>query len=337
MKALLLTSTGGPEAAVLSEVDTPEPGAGEIGIALRAASLNHRELWISRGSYPGMKLPTVLGADGAGVVESVGAGVDPATIGREVVLYPGLNWGSREDISNEQFGLLGMPGPGTIAERICVPLASAFTKPAHLSYVQAASLPVAGLTAFRALMVKAGLRKGDRVLITGIGGGVALFALLFAKALGATVFVTSSSAETLEVARRHGAAGGFKYTDGDWGKALRKATGSIDVVLDGAPAGSFSGYIRALAYGARVVLYGSTGGPTFTASAPELFLRHASIIGTSVGSPSDFERMLEFISEHRIEPIVDREFSLDDAAEALRYLEAGNRCGKVAIKIPQGS
>ena len=333
MKALLLTSAGGPEAAVLSEVDDPEPGAGEVCVALHAASLNHRELWISRGLYPGMKLPTVLGGDGAGIIEAVGAEVDPAMIGREVVLYPALDWGLREDIPSQQFGGLGMPGPGTIAERICLPLANAFDKPAHLSHVQAASLPVAGLTAFRALVVKAGLRKGERVLITGIGGGVALFGLLFAKALGATVFVTSGSEETLDMARRHGATGGFNYTNDDWGKALRKEAGSIDVVLDGAPAGSFSGYVRSLASGGRVVLYGSTGGPSFTASAPELFLRHASIIGTAMGSPADFDAMLRFISEHRIEPIVDREFTLDDAAEALRYLEGGKRCGKVIVRM----
>jgi zinc-binding alcohol dehydrogenase/oxidoreductase len=333
MKALLLASADGPDAALVTDVDAPEERAGEICVALRAASLNHRELWISRGMYPGLVLPTILGADGAGIVESVGAGADPALIGRDVLLYPALGWGDSEDFPGEQFGLLGMPGPGTIAERICVPAANAFARPDHLSAVQAASLPVAGLTAYRALLVKAGLRKGDRLLITGVGGGVAMFALLFAKALGATVFVTSGSDETLEMARLHGADGGFNYTDKQWGKALRKKVGGLDVVFDGAPAASFSHYARTLAMGARIILYGSTGGPSFTVSAPDLFLRHSSIIGTSMGSPKDFGAMLDFVSRHRIVPVIDREFVLDEAGHALRYLEHGNRSGKVVIRI----
>lgn len=332
MKALMLTSTEGPESAAIVEIEAPQPRAGEVSVSLRAASLNHRELWISRGLYPGMTLPTVLGADGSGVVTAVGDGVNPSLVGQPVVLYPGLNWGDNEAYPSDRFGLLGMPGPGTVAGSICVPAGNAFAKPAHLNHAQAAALPVAALTAFRALTVKAGVKADDRVLITGIGGGVATFALLIAKALGARVFVTSSSDKTLETARGHGADGTFNYKDDQWGKTLRQAAGSIDVVFDGAPGASFSAYGRALTMGARVVLYGSTGGPAFTASAPDLFLRHASILGTAMGSPKDFGAMLDFFASHRLEPVIDRTFPFTEAREALLYLETGHQFGKVVIE-----
>jgi NADPH:quinone reductase-like Zn-dependent oxidoreductase len=333
MQALVLEATAGPESARLVEQERPRPAAGEVCVSLRAASLNHRELWIARGLYPGIVLPTVMGADGAGIVESVGDGVDAALVGREVVLYPGLGWGGSERVPDPGFGLLGMPGPGTIAEAICVPADCAFPKPAHLSFIQAAALPVAALTAYRALAVKARLEPGETVLVTGIGGGVATFGLLFARAFGGIVHVTSGSPEKGEAALRAGAAHAFDYREADWGKALRKASGGIDVVLDGAPASAFAEYGRALKLGARVVLYGSTGGAKFAASAPDLFLRHASIIGTAMGSPADFAAMLDCVAAHRIEPMIDRVFPFGEACEALAYLDGGHGLGKVVIDL----
>ena len=335
MKALMLRSTDGPQSAALEAIDTPVPAPGEVRVRLGAASLNHRELWIARGMYPGMALPTVLGADGAGRIEAVGDGVDESLIGREVVLYPGLRWGDDERFPSTSFGLLGMPGPGTIAEAVCVPAENAFARPAHLSALEAASLPVAALTAYRALAVKARLAPGERVLITGIGGGVATFGLLFAKAMGARVWVTSGSADTIAKAVAQGAEDGFDYHADQWGKALR-GIGGIDVVLDGAPGASFPSYARSLAMGARVVVYGSTGGPSFAASAPELFLKHAALLGTAVGSPADFGAMLDFIAAHQLRPIIDRIFPLEDAAAALLHLESSHGFGKVAIRIGGG-
>lgn len=333
MKALTLKSAEGTQAAIVENIGSPVPAPGEVQIALRAAALNHRELWIARGMYPGMRLPTIMGADGAGVITEVAADVDRNLIGQEVVLYPGLNWGEDEAFPSAQFGLLGMPGPGTVAEAICVPAESALPKPSHLSFVEAAALPVAALTAYRALTIKANLRAGETVLVTGVGGGVATFALLFAKAMGARVFVTSSAESTLENAKAHGADGAFNYNDEQWGKALRQSAGAIDVVFDGAPAAAFPSYARSLAMGARVILYGSTGGASFSASAPDLFLRHASVHGTAMGSPSDFAAMLRFISEHQLRPVIDRSFPLDEATAALQYLETGHCFGKVAIEI----
>jgi NADPH:quinone reductase-like Zn-dependent oxidoreductase len=175
------------------------------------------------------------------------------------------------------------------------------------------------------------LRQGERVLITGIGGGVATFALRFAVALGATVFVTSGSIETLERARAMGAAGGFNYKDPDWRKSVPKVTGGVDVVFDGAPAGSYANYSRALNMGARVVVYGSTGGPQFAVMAPDLFLKNIDVIGTNVGNLQEYRSMLDFVERHQLKPIIDRSFGLDEAAGALQYLDTAHQFGKVTI------
>jgi NADPH:quinone reductase-like Zn-dependent oxidoreductase len=331
MLALSLKTPDGIGAISLDEVAQSEPGAGEVRVALKAASLNHRELWIAKGQYPGMCLPATLGCDGAGVVDAVGAGVDTQVIGREVVLYPGLNWGDDPAYPAAPFGLLGMPGPGTLAESIVIPAASAVAKPTHLDWDTAAAVPLAALTAWRGLTTKGGIQTGDKLLITGIGGGVATMALKLAKALGAEVYVTSGSDETLAKAQALGAKAGFNYKDENWKKALGKTSGGIDLVFDGAPASGYAAYGRSLSMGARVVVYGSTGGMSFPVNAPELFLKNIRIIGTNVGNLAEFEQVIAFISAQKIEPVIDRHFSLADAKEALIYLESAHSFGKVVV------
>ena len=333
MKALILTRVEGPGAAELQEIDAPTPATGEVRIALRAASLNYRELWISRGLYPGMKLPSGLGADGAGVIDQVGAGVNPSLLGSEVVLYPGLGWGNNALYPAPGFALFGMPLPGTLAQYLCVPLANAVPKPASLSFDEAACLPTAALTAWRALTVKARVARGERVLITGIGGGVAVFALQFALALGAEAYVTSSSADKLRQAEALGAQAGVDYRDEKWGKSLGKLSGGIDVVVDGAPANSLPQYMRCLNPGARVVIYGSTGGVDARFSAPDLFLRHATLFGTAMGTPEDFRIMLRFIERHGIAPVIDQRYTLETAREGLLALESAHGMGKIVVSI----
>jgi zinc-binding alcohol dehydrogenase/oxidoreductase len=333
MKALVLTTADGPASVELKEVEMAAPALGEVRVALKAAALNHRELWIARGQYPGMKLPCTLGCDGAGIVESVGADVDTIHIGKKVVLYPGLEWGSNTRFPSASFGLLGMPGPGTIARSICVPVASIAALPECLDFGQAAATPLAALTAWRGLTTKANLVSGEKILITGIGGGVATFALKFAVAMGAVVYVTSGSDRTLDSAKKLGAKCGFNYRDPEWRKAVSKTRGGIDVVLDGAPAVSYPNYSRALNMGARVVLYGSTGGGQFPLTAPELFLKNIQIMGTNVGNSTEFHEMLSFVSKHKIYPVIDRIFDLASAKEALGYLESSHQFGKVVIAI----
>jgi zinc-binding alcohol dehydrogenase/oxidoreductase len=331
MKALRLTSTEGHDSAALADMELPEPGAHEVRVKLQASALNHRELWIARGQYPGMQLPCTLGCDGSGVIDALGVDVSGPALGAEVALYPGLKWGSSPEFPAPEFGLLGMPGPGTIAEYICVPAENAVAKPSSLSFEEAAATGLAGLTAWRALVTKARLRSGERVFITGIGGGVATFALRFAVAFGATVFVSSGSGETLEKAAEWGASAGFNYNDPDWRKSVPKVTGGIDVVIDGAPAASYANYSRALKMGARVVVYGSTGGAPFTINAPELFLKNVSLIGTNVGNLDEYKTMLAFVEQHQLRPAIDRSFAFADAAAALRYLATSHGFGKVTV------
>ncbi len=333
MRVLSIRSADGLDAVSLETAPEPQPGPGEVRVALRAAALNHRELWIVRGQYPGMKLPATLGADGAGVVDAVGNGVDASLVGREVVLYPGLDWGPDPLYPAAAFGLLGMPGPGTLADAIVVPAASAVARPAHLKFPASAAIPLAALTAWRGLVTKGGIKPGDKLLVTGAGGGVATFALLFGVVMGAEVFVTSGSDDTLAKAQALGAKAGFNYKDDGWRKALPKVTGGIDLVFDGAPGTGYAAYGRALNMGARIVVYGSTGGMSFPVNAPELFLKNLRIVGTNVGNLAEFEAAVAFIADHRIEPVVDRSFTLDEARQALAYLEGGHGFGKVVVTI----
>lgn len=333
MKALVLTRTEGPASAELQDIETPTPGPGEVRIALKAASLNYRELWISRGMYPGMKLPSSLGCDGAGVIDAVGPGVDPSMVGREVVLYPGRNWGDNPSYPSRNFALYGMPLPGTIAEYICAPVEDVAYKPKSLTFEEAACLPTAGLTAWRALTVKAKVAANEHVLVTGIGGGVAVLALKLALAMGARVYVTSGSDDKLRRAEALGASGGVNYRTEKWGKTLASVTGGLDVVIDGAPATSLPQYSRCLNLGARVVIYGSTGGSEAKFQAPDLFLRHATILGTAMGSPEDFRLMLTFIERHGIQPVIDRRYPLDAAREALVSFDGEHGMGKTVITM----
>jgi zinc-binding alcohol dehydrogenase/oxidoreductase len=334
MKALVLETTEGTGRAIVKDVESAAPKSGEVLVALKAAALNHRELWIMRGQYPGMiPPPFTLGCDGAGVIEAVGEGVDRKRVGEAVVLYPGLNWGADPRFPGAGFGLLGMPGPGTIAEKISVAAASAVPKPAHLSFGGAAAIALAGLTAWRGLFAKGGLKPQEKLLVTGIGGGVAVMALQFAHGLGAEVYVTSGSDETLGRAVALGARAGFNYKDESWRKALPKATGGIDVVFDGAPTSSYPNYGRALNMGARVVVYGSTGGMQVPVNAPELFLKNITIIGTNVGNLDDFKAMVAFVAERRIEPVIERGFSLDTSPEALHFLQNKHQIGKIVIEV----
>lgn len=280
-----------------------------------------------------MKLPTTMGADGAGIVDDVGDGVDSALIGREVMLYPGLDWGTDPALPDRNFGLLGMPGPGTIAEAICIRADRIASKPPTLDFAEAAAFPLAGLTAWRGLFVKGGLRPGQKLLVTGAGGGVAGFALQFAVAFGAEVYVTSSSPASIERAIAAGAESGINYREAGWGKEMARRSGGFDLVLDGAPGSGFSEYSRALAQGARVIIYGASAGAEFPVRSAELFLKNITLAGTNVGTLDEFHAMVQFIAAHNIKPAIDRRFTLDQAVDALAYLENGHAFGKVVITM----
>ena len=243
MKGIVLQRNS-PSKIQLLELPQPVCGPGEVLIRIKAAALNHRDEWCRKGLYPNLKDGVILGSDGAGIVVEVGAGVDPSLIGEEVLINPAKNWGINEKAQSKEFEILGMPSQGTLAEFITVPADRIHPKPNQLSWEEAAALPLAGLTAYRALVVKGQVQAGDQVLVTGIGGGVAQFVAQFALALGAKVFVSSSAPEKISQAIAQGASAGFNYTDANWSTQALQQTGGIDLVIDGGSRGypySFNG------------------------------------------------------------------------------------------------
>ena len=333
MKVVILPQLGGPGQLRIADTATPEPGPGQVRVRLRASALNRRDVWITLGQYPGIRLPCTTGSDGAGVVDQLGPDAPVELLGREVMIYPAYDWGEDPRCPGPTFRVLGMPDPGTFADYICVPAGHVFPKPAFLSWEQAAAIPLAGLTAWRALMTQAAARPGETVLVTGIGGGVATFALKWAVALGARTFVTSGDDAKLEQARRMGAAGGVNYRADDWSKQLAKLTGGVDVVIDGTGGPAFKDCFSLLKPAGRLAVYGATAGnPPAGLEMAKLFFRQARIIGSTMGSPAEFAAMLRFVAEHRIEPILDRVFPLDQAVAAHQRLLAAEQFGKIVLR-----
>ncbi len=330
MKALRLTAIN-----ELSVVDLPEPVpvAGEARVRLKAAALNHRDVWIKQGQYAGLKFPAQPGSDGAGVVESVGAGVEPEWVGREVIINPAFGWGADEAAQGGEFTILGLPRDGTLAGVITVPANQLAAKPAHLSWTEAAALPLAGLTAYRSLFSRAKLEPGEKVLISGIGGGVALFALQFAVAHGAQVYVTSGSDDKIARAIELGAAGGFNYTHPGWAKtaAHGHAGRLFDVIVDSAGGEGFEALMDLAAPGGRVVFFGATRGNPPALPMRKIFWRQLSLLGTTMGSPEDWKEMTAFVSFHHVRPVVSEVFSIDRVAGAFSLMEAGGQFGKIVV------
>jgi NADPH:quinone reductase-like Zn-dependent oxidoreductase len=331
MKATVLTAVKTP--LIIQQLSDLVAAPGQAVVRLKAAALNHRDLWTQLGLYPNIKLPVTLGSDGAGVVTAVGTDTDRSWVGREVIINPSLDWGPDPRAQGKDFRILGLPDNGTFAEQVSIPVANLAPKPAHLSWEQAAALPLTGLTAWRALFTRAQLKPGERVLVTGIGGGAALIALQFAAAAGATVWVTSSSPEKLARAETRGAAGGVNYRDADWGATLQKQAGGLfDVIVDSAGGPGFASLIELTRPGGRIVFFGATTGNPPGLDLRKSFFRQINIFGTTMGSPADFAGMTRFVEAHKVVPVVDRVLPLDQTEAALRHMEAGAQFGKIVLQ-----
>lgn len=331
MRAIQLTAVNQLE---VREVPDPVPGAGEVVVKIAAAALNHRDVWIKLGQYAGLKFPCTPGSDGVGEVIAAGAEVEPGEwVGRRVIINPSFGWGLGEAAQGEEFSILGLPRDGTLAEKIVVPVTQLSLVPAHLNDEEAAALPLAGLTAWRAVMSRAQLKGGERVLVGGIGGGTALFALQFAVAAGAEVWVTSSSAEKIERAKGLGAKGGFNYSRPGWAEAARaEAGGFFDVIVDSAGGAGFESLVDLAAPGGRIAFFGATRGNPNVLPMRKIFWRQLSLLGSTMGSPSDWASMLAGVERHRIKPVVGEVFAFDRAAEAFGLMERGGQFGKIVLK-----
>lgn len=329
MQALVLRELNSPLALEPQVLNDLAPDHARVRI--HAAALNHRDVWITQGQYPGIVTPVILGSDGSGVVSEIRG--DAHWLGEEVLVNPGLHWGDNPAFQSKDFQILGLPQNGTLAHYVDVPIENLFKKPSHLSHPQAAGLPLAGVTAWRALMTRARCQPGDRVLVSGIGGGVALFALQFATSIGCEVVVTSSSQGKLERASKLGAHGGVLYTEDKWGKSLRaQYPKGFDVIIDGAGGEGFGQLARLLAPAGRLAFYGGTCGKWPPIAPQHLFFKQTDILASTMGSPQDFRAMVKHVLEHAIEPIIDCVYPLENGNEAIAQLESGSQFGKIVLQ-----
>lgn len=333
MKAVLLSRGGPPDVLQYEETDTPSPAPGQARVALKAAGLNHRDVW-QRRAYTAEE-SNILGSDGAGTVEEVGSPEHKEWVGREVVINPSLYWGDREDGPGPGYQILGIPTPGTYAEAVVVPVENLEPKPGHLDFLQAASLPLAGLTAWRALFSQGRLAPGETLLLPGIGSGVAGLALIIAKKAGARVIATSSSEDKLSKAAAQGADFTVNYSDEGWEQQVREfaAPGGIDLVLDHSGEKTLPADLRLLRTGGRIVFLGATTGNQMILNLREAFFKQAHLIGTTMGSPRDFRALFRFVEQHGLLPEIHHVFPLAKAAEAHRLMEDGGQYGKIMLEI----
>ncbi|MCS7177128.1 MAG: zinc-binding dehydrogenase [Candidatus Kapabacteria bacterium] len=332
MRALVLRE----DSFEVEQVEDPAVTPGEARVRLLAAALNRRDEWIRQGRYARIQYPAILGSDGCGVVEAVGSEEHRSWVGKTVVINPSLGWGSDPRAQGRDYQILGMPRAGTLAECVCVPVDRLHEKPAHLSPIEAAALPLAGLTAYRALFTQGQLQSGQKVLITGVGGGVAVIALQFAVAAGARVFVTSGRSEKVERAQVLGAVGGVCYAHPEWERLLRElADGEFDLIVDSAGGAPFNALLGLAAPGGRIVVYGATLGAVPEFNLHRLFWRQLHIVGSTMGTDEEFAAMLRFVEEYRIVPVVDTVFPFEQVLQAFDRLRSEEHMGKVVVQIAE--
>jgi zinc-binding alcohol dehydrogenase/oxidoreductase len=320
MKAVVQEAFGGPDVLRLADVPDPVPDDEHAVVRLRAAALNWHDVLVRRGRY-GSPLPHVPGADGAGVDIETGA---------EVVVVPSLHWGEDDAAPGPQWEILGDHRFGTYAELVRVPRDCVVPKPPGLSWEQAAALPVVGLTTYRALFARGRLRAGERLLVLGAGGGVATMAVGLGSAVGARVYVTSSSDDKLARALELGAVGGVLYDDPAWPEAARDLAGGFDLVLDSV--GTWAESLRTLVPGGRLVVLGSSRAETAQLDVRSFYFGQYDLLGSTLGSTRDFAALLRLIEDFDVAPpVIDRVFALDRAAEAHVHLESGAGFGKTVL------
>jgi len=328
VKAIRIHEDGGPEVLRYEDVRDPEPGPGEILVSLRAASLNHLDVWVRKG-LPSVPKPRILGADGAGVVAGLGDGVEGYAVGDRVVINPGIPHGARITV-------IGEHTDGTCCELKALPAAQLYQLDDAMSFEQGAAFPLTFETAYRMLVTKAAVQPGEWVLIWGIGGGVALAAFEICRALGARTIVTSSSDEKLARASSLGADATVNHTDGDVVEVVKDVTDGrgADVVVETVGEATWERSLAAAAAEGRIVVCGATSGHSPPARLYRLWWKQLVVYGSTMGMPSDFEGAYELIRTGRARIHVDSTFPLAETARAHERLESGEHFGKVVLAIP---
>lgn len=329
MKALVLNTSS----FLLEEVTTPTVGENQALVKIHFAALNHRDQWIREGQYAKIQLPAILGSDGSGEVIVVSNEQHQHWIGKHVIINPNINWGNDSRFQSKEYQILGMPAQGTLAEYVVVDIDRLHEKPVYLTDEQASALPLAGLTAYNALFNKGKAEKGMNILISGVGGGVAQFAFLFANAIGANVFVTSSKEQVITRCKDLGAKGGANYTEKEAVKNLAKSIGGFDVIIDSACGDGMNELIAALKPAGKFVFYGATKGLPKDLNMRQIFWNHLQLLGSTMGSDEDFGKMIALCNEHQIIPVLDKTFDFTDAVAAFDRMKNGEQFGKIIVKI----
>ena len=340
MKAAIFREHGGIDKLEITEMPEPSAQAGEVLLRVRAAAMNHLDLWARRG-MPGIEipLPHIGGSDIAGEVVSSGSGVEGVAEGARVAVNPGLWDGTCEWCLKGQHSLcvnyriIGEHTNGGFAEYVAVPAANLVPVPDNFSFEQAAAVPLVFLTAWRALITQARLRAGESVLILGASGGAASAGIQIAKLAGAYVYAVTSSEEKGAQARELGADETIDRTQEDFSKQVFKLTNrrGVDVVLENTGEKTWEGSLRALARGGRLVTYGGTTGPNGRTNIPLLFWKQIQIIGSTMGTAREFATVMRLVWEGKLRPVVDRVLPLEQIKEAHEILEAGEQFGKIVI------
>jgi zinc-binding alcohol dehydrogenase/oxidoreductase len=321
----------------IAERPEPQPGPGEVRVRFRNMALNHLDVFITRG-LPKRPLPAILGSDGAGVVDALGEGVQNVKPGDEVVLYPIVTCAhcaacdAGQEVHCSQMAILGEHTDGTFQEALVVPASICHPRPAHLSFEEAAALPLAWLTAWRLLFTRGGLQSGDWVVLVGIGGGVATACLLLARAHGLHVIATSRDEAKRQRALELGADAAFP-SEG-FSKSVQEATAGAGAraVVDTVGPATLNESIRSLGREGMILTVGATSGPKFELQLPRMWFRHLSLITSTMGNHSEFIAMLDDVNRFKLRPPVDRVFPLDQGAAAFAHLEAGDQFGKVVLE-----
>ncbi len=327
MQAIRIHEDGGPDVLRFEEVPDPEPAAGEVLIRLAAASVNHLDVWVRMG-LPSVPKPRILGADGAGVVEGLGAEVTGFAVGDRVVINPGIEHGAL-------ISVVGEHADGTHCELIAIDAAQVFALDDMLSFEQAAAFPLVYETAYRMLVTKAAVREGEWVLIWGIGGGVATAAFELCRALGARTIVTSGSDEKLERAREWGADVAVNHHTDDVVAAVKEATGGgVQIVVETVGEATWARSLAAAGPAGRVTVCGATSGPNPPAALHRFWWKQLTVFGSTMGTRADFLGAYELVRSGRARVHVDRVYPLSEARAAHERLEAAEQLGKIVLAIP---
>jgi NADPH:quinone reductase-like Zn-dependent oxidoreductase len=341
MKAVTLRAHGGPEVLNVEELPDPQPAAGQVVVAVKAAALNHLDVWVRKG-WPGLKLafPHVLGADVAGVVEAVGVGVDGVAVGDAVVVNPSLGCGrcerclSGEENLCRKLAILGEHVPGGQAERLAVPARNVHPKPPLLSFEEAAAVPLTFLTAWHALVTRAKVRPGETVLVHAAGSGVGVAAVQIAKLLGARVVATAGSDAKLAKARALGADEVVNYETHDFVQEVKRLTDrkGVEVVFEHVGKKTWEGSILSAAVGGRIVTVGATTGYDPPTDLRHVFYRQLSILGSTMGTAGELVQVLRFVAERRLRPVIDRVMPLAEVRKAQELLSERAQFGKIVLR-----